>query len=259
MEACRLSEKRFARWTQDWQDLMILVSLGGNNETVARFRLRVIRRGADGALYELSFRSVRGLRLGRIWRNRFAFVEAGPVVEGGEGAGYHAVNVEGAAEMVDFVLKNAGVPARGLNELGFGACVEILDADGAGAGHDGGKSGEAEAAFVEISLFVAFVGDHWIDDDVKWDRAALAFAEVFGGKGFQQIFAVFDHGELERQADLGCGEAHAGRVTHGVAHFVNEALDFFAEDVFGREKAGLFAEHRFARLHNFQTHPESSR
>src|SRR5580704_16925544 len=177
MEACRLSEKRFARWTQDWQDLMILVSLGGNNETVARFQLRVIRRGADGALYELSFRSVRGLRLGRIWRNRFAFVEAGPVVEGGEGAGYHAVNVEGAAEMVDFVLKNAGVPARGLNELGFGACVEILDADGAGAGHDGGKSGEAKAAFVEISLFVAFVGDHWIDDDVKWDRAALAFAE----------------------------------------------------------------------------------
>src|ERR1700683_5370130 len=103
--------------------------------------------------------------------------------------------------MIDFVLKNAGVPAGGLDELGLGACVEILHADGTGAGHDGGKTGEAEAAFVEISLFVAFLGDHWIDDDMKWDGAPLAFAEVFGGERFQQIFAVFDHGELQRHAD----------------------------------------------------------
>src|SRR6202050_4899626 len=165
----------------------------------------LIRGDGAGRMQELSFRSVRGFRLGRVGRNWFAFVEAGAVFPGGGSGGVHAVNVEGAAEMIDFVLQDTGVPAAGLDELGFGARVQILDADGAGAGHDGGKTGEAEAAFVEIFLFLAGVGHHGIDEDVKWDRAALAFAEVFGGEGFQQIFAVFDHGELERQGDLGRG------------------------------------------------------
>jgi hypothetical protein len=192
-------------------------------------------------------------------RDGFAFVEAGPVVQGGEGAGQHAIDVQGAAEVINFVLQDAGVPAAGLDELGFGALVEILDADGAGAGDDAGKAGEAEAAFVEISLFVAGVGDHRIDDDVEWDGAALPFGEVFRGERFEQIFAVFDYGELERQADLGRCEAYTGSVTHGVAHFVNETLGLFAEDFFRRERAGLFAQDRLARQHNFQTHSDSSR
>jgi hypothetical protein len=70
-------------------------------------------------------------------RDGFAFVEAGPVVEGGEGAGQHAIDVEGALEMIDFVLEDAGVPAGGLDELRFGALVEVLDADGVGTGNDG--------------------------------------------------------------------------------------------------------------------------
>ncbi len=68
------------------------------------------------------------------------------------------------------MLEDAGVPARGLHELGLGALVEIFDADGAGAGDDCGKTGEAEAAFVEIFLIVAGVGDYRIDDYVKRER-----------------------------------------------------------------------------------------
>ena len=191
-----------------------------------------------------------GLGLG----DGFAFVEAGVVVEGGEGAGLHAVNVEGAVEVIDFVLEDAGVPAGGLDELGLGALVEVFHADGAGAGDDGGETGEAEAAFVEIFHFVARVDDHGIDDDVKRDGAALAFGEIVRGIAFQQVFAVFDHGELQGLADLRGGETDAGRFTHGVAHIVNEALDFFAENFLRREEAGRFAQNRFARLENFQTH-----
>jgi len=47
----------------------------------------LIRGDGAGRMQELSFRSVRGFRLGRVGRNWFAFVEAGPVVQGGEGAG----------------------------------------------------------------------------------------------------------------------------------------------------------------------------
>ncbi len=60
-------------------------------------------------------------------------------------------------EVIDFVLKDAGVPPGGLDEVGFGALVEVFDADGAGTGDHGGKTGEAEAAFVEIFHFVAGV------------------------------------------------------------------------------------------------------
>ncbi len=161
--------------------------------------------------------------------------------------------------MIDFVLEDAGIPAGGLDELEFGALVEILDADGARAGNDGGKTGEAEAAFVEILHFVAAVGDDGIDDDVKRDGAALAFGEVGGGETFQEVFAVFDDGELQRQADLGRGEANAGSVTHGVAHFVNQALSFFAANFFGREEAGRIAENWLARLHDFPRHLVSLR
>jgi hypothetical protein len=189
----------------------------------------------------------------------FAFVEAGPVVEGGERAGLHTVNVEGAVEVIDFVLEDAGIPAGGLHEVGFGALVEVFDAHGAGARDYGGKTGEAEAAFVEIFNFVAGVGDRGIDDDVKRDGAAFAFVEVGGGVGFQQVFAVFDHGELQGLADLRRCEADAGGVTHGIAHIADEALNFFAENFLRREEPGRFAQNRFARLHNLQTHAVSLR
>ncbi len=192
-------------------------------------------------------------------RDGLAFVEAGVIVHCGEGAGLHAVNVESAAEVIDFVLEDAGVPAGGLDELGLGALIEVFDADGAGAGHDGGKTGEAEAAFVEIFLFVAGVSDHGIDDDVKRDGAAFAFGEVGRGVAFQQVFAVFNHGELQRLADLRGGEADAGRVSHSVAHIADEALNFFADNFLRREEPGRFTEHRFARLHNSQTHAISLR
>ena len=46
---------------------------------------------------------------------------------------------------------------------------------------------------------------------------------------------------------------------HGVVHIADEALGFFAEDFLRREEPGLFAQNRFARLHNFQTHADSLR
>jgi hypothetical protein len=161
--------------------------------------------------------------------------------------------------VIDFVLEDAGVPAGGLDELGLGALVEVFDADGASAGDYGGKTWEAEAAFVEIFLFAAGVGDYGIDDDVKRDGAALAFGEIVRGVTFQQVFTVFNHGELERLADLRGCETDAGRVSHSVAHIADEALNFFADNFLRREEPGRFTENRFARLHNFQTHAISLR
>ena len=107
--------------------------------------------------------------------------------------------------MIYFVLEDAGVPAGGLDEVRLGALVEVFDADGAGAGNDGGKTWEAEAAFVEIFYFFTRVGNYGIDDDVEGDGAAFAFGKVGGGVAFQEVFAVFDYCELEGLADLRSG------------------------------------------------------
>src|SRR5277367_3666102 len=78
------------------------------------------------------------------WRLRdgFAFVEAGVVVEGGEGAGLHAVNVERAVEVIDFVLQDAGVPTGGWDGLRLTVLVQILDSNASRPGDDGGKAGK---------------------------------------------------------------------------------------------------------------------
>src|SRR5277367_392132 len=195
------------------------------------------------------------------WRLRdgFAFVEAGVVVEGGEGAGLHAVNVERAVEVIDFVLQDAGVPTGGWDGLRLTVLVQILDSNAARPGDDGGKAGEAEATFVEILFFVAVIGDHGIDDDVKRDGPTLALGKVLRRQSFQQIFTVFDHRELERQAYLWRGEADAGSVTHGLAHIAYEPLNFFADNFGRREAPGFFAQDRLTCLHNFQTHCVSLR
>ena len=42
------------------------------------------------------------------------------VVEGAEAAGFHAIDVEGAIQVVDLVLQDAGVPAGGFDHAGRG-------------------------------------------------------------------------------------------------------------------------------------------
>ncbi len=56
---------------------------------------------------------------------------------------------------------------------------------------------------------------------MKRDGAAFAFGEVGGGVAFQEVFAVFDYGELEGLADLWGGETDAGSVTHCVLHIAD--------------------------------------
>ena len=93
--------------------------LSNSGRAIHEFECREPARRLPSGRRALCFFGGVGLGLG----DGFAFVEAGPVVEGGEGAGLHAVNVEGAVEVIYFVLEDAGVPAGGLDEVGFGALV----------------------------------------------------------------------------------------------------------------------------------------
>ena len=97
-------------------------------------------------------------------------------------------------EVVDFVLEDAGVPAGGEDGFFFGVFVQVGDANLARAGDEGGKAGEAEAAFEELDVFNAEKFDFGVDDDVERDGGAFFFFQVGGWDWIQEVFAVFDHG-----------------------------------------------------------------
>ena len=98
---------------------------------------------------------------------RLALPVARIIVQRGEAVGVHAVDVESAVEVIDFVLEDAGVPAGGLDHAGTSAFIEALDADGAGARDGGHEAGDAEAAFEKFHVVVAYRGELRIYDHVK--------------------------------------------------------------------------------------------
>ncbi len=150
--------------------------------------------------------------------------------------------------MIDFVLQNAGVPARGFDSF-FGAMfIEAIDADGARARDERGVAGQAKAALKENDGGIGRKDDLGIYQDVKGDGAALAFGEHLGRSVFQELLAVLDYGKLDRETYLGSGEADAGRVMHRLAHIDDETLDFFAGDFFCRKRSGRLTQDRITDL-----------
>ncbi len=98
----------------------------------------------------------------------------GVVLARHEGARLHAVNVEPAIQVIDFMLQDAGVPALGFDELWLAALIEAVHADTAEARHLGGVTFHAQAAFEELELRIVGNFQSWIDEDVKGNGAAGA-------------------------------------------------------------------------------------
>ena len=66
----------------------------------------------------------------------------------------HPVKVESPVQVIDFMLQNPGIPSGCFHGARLALFVQVFHAYGPGAWNDRGKSGEAEAAFVERSLLV---------------------------------------------------------------------------------------------------------
>src|SRR5271165_5181287 len=138
-------------------------------------------------------------------------------------AGQHAVDVDGAVEMIDLVLQDSGVPAGGFDHLLLAVTPEAFDADAMRAGHYGGEAGHAQAAFEKLDR-IAMERDYGIDDDRKRNREAFALGEGLRVHAFQQIFAIFQYRESQWQSDLRSCQTDARRVAHGGAHEFDELL-----------------------------------
>ena len=155
------------------------------------------------------------------FRDGLRFPKAIEIFESGEGARAHLVDVKCAVKVIDFVLEDASVPAGSEDRFFFSVFVPVGNADLARSRDEGGKTGETETAFEELDGGVADEFDSGIDDDVEGHGAAFFFFQLGRRNCFQEVFAIFDHGQLQRKSDLRGCEAHAGSVVHCFAHVVD--------------------------------------
>src|ERR1039458_3821548 len=105
-------------------------------------------------------------------------------------------------QMIDFVLQDARVPSRSLNDARCASLILALHSHLRRARHNRGEAGHAEASLEELrsarGLQFRWV-QHWVNDDMERKRLALALGDLFGGQAGQVLLLVFDDGAEERR------------------------------------------------------------
>src|SRR4029077_3104784 len=85
-----------------------------------------------------------------------------PIFRGAEGAAPHAVDIQIAMQMIDFMLKNSRVPAGSLDGFRIAALIQTLHSYAAGTRDEGKISRQAETALEEFHDLVLLQGaDAW--------------------------------------------------------------------------------------------------
>src|SRR5258708_12271155 len=156
--------------------------------------------------------------------------------------------------MINFVLEYPGVPSRGFDGLWFSLFIQIGYANSAGSWHHGRKSGQTKTTFIEIGGVVSEESDLGIDNDVEWHWLAFLFSEFLGRQAAQQLFAIFNHRELQRHAHLRRRKPDTRSVPHRLVHISDQSLNFVGNDLLARYLACLGTQAGVPCLTNFRPH-----
>src|ERR1700674_442766 len=76
-----------------------------------------------------------------------AFPEAPEILHRGERTAIHAIDIQMSVQMIDFMLQDTRVPARGLDSPGLPALIEAFHAHPPRSGHQSKETRQAQAAF----------------------------------------------------------------------------------------------------------------
>jgi len=116
-------------------------------------------------------------------------------------------------QVVNFMLENAGQPARGLNFDRFAIPVLAFDHDRFKTVHIPDNVWDGETTFNAIHLFIRVFDNFRIHQYVQ-----LRF------NGFILFITKFHHDQPFRNSNLRRGQANAGRLAHGFYHVINQFL-----------------------------------
>jgi hypothetical protein len=179
------------------------------------------------------------------------------IVGGGEGPRAHEIDIQDAAQVVDFVLQDSGVPSVRFNNDGLGLLIQAFDSNAFGAGHDRGESCHAETSFEKFRGLLSFHSQFRINQDVKRNGAALTLGRLLGRELLDVLGPILDDYELQRQADLRRRQSHSRRVAHGLAHRLDQVLDGTGDNFLRRKRTSRLAQDRFSSLPDFERHLDS--
>ena len=168
----------------------------------------------------LQFEAEFGRRFGRY---RILAPEILKVLIGGQASDFGLVDVQFTAQMVGFMLEDAGRPAVQMFLMLVAVLILPTGGDVKPTLAYGLVTVEAQAAFVEAAGFGADRLIAGVDDDVEWEFGRFTRVIVI-----VVAHMVFHHGKRQSEADLGCGETYARRFDHGDAHGFDELVKCFA-------------------------------
>lgn len=168
----------------------------------------------------LQFEAEFGRRFGRY---RILAPEILKVLIGGQASDFGLVDVQFTAQMVGFMLEDAGRPAVQMFLMLVAVLILPTGGDVKPTLAYGLVTVEAQAAFVEAAGFGADRLVAGVDDGVEGEFRSFARIAIVAF-----AYVVFDDGQSQTETDLGGCEAHARRFQHGGAHGVDELVKRFA-------------------------------
>ncbi len=168
-----------------------------------------------------------------------------------KGSRVHAVDVERALEMIDFMLEDAGIPAAGFDYFRLALMVETIDADLPGTRYGRGEASQAETAFEEVDTFIS-ESDSRIDDHVKWNWPSFALLESLRISFLNVLRLIFNNRNLQSLPDLRCRQSNARRFIHGLPHTLDETLNFAAPNFGDAQASSLLPQNWLTYLNNIE-------
>lgn len=171
--------------------------------------------------------------------------------DGAAGGFVHAVDEEGAVEVIDLVLDAA--PEEPVAQEGVGRALGVLvgDADAVGAGDVAVDFGEGQAAFLVNGFFGGEHLDHGVGEGHGHDEVERGLGAVELPIKIAVGVAQVDDAKLEGAAYLLRGEADAAGGVHGGDHVGGESREIGVEGGYGR---ALLSEHGGVVVNNREGH-----
>lgn len=161
------------------------------------------------------------------------------------------VQVETAAQVVDFVLDDARRPPGEHSLDGLAVLVQCFDAHGPVTSDDSGEAGNAEASFVKADPVVTSDRLHGgVHEYGERKLRALSDCPLVVPQVGPLWWPILKHRELKRDADLRCGETDAGGQLHGRPHLRDEVAQLGSVQRRWFDRIGSAPEDRVAALND---------
>jgi hypothetical protein len=136
----------------------------------------------------------------------------------------------------------------------FTIVVERIDGDSGRAWNHRSEAGETKAAFEEKNLWPGEDRQLRIHQDVKWNWLSFTVAKLRLRESGVIFRFIFDHCQLQRQSDLGSGQADSRSIVQCFPHVLDQFASLRAADFLNGESPSSRPQYRFSGGDDLEFH-----